>query len=132
MAFLTLEDFVGTLNVTLFPNLFYETRRIILPEEIVVIGGRVDTSGETIQILAEFVTAAEFYLPDIWLTLPAELDNPATLDGLKKIFDEHAGLNKVFLNRRGKWTKLQKKISDSSEIRGELQTLLGAKNIFFY
>ena len=132
MAFITLEDFGGAVEVTLFPNVFYTTRNIALPDDIVVINGRVDTSGEDVKFLAESVTAAEDYIADFWLTLPAELDMPETIDALKKIFDAHSGLSNVFLNQNGKWSRLTKKISDSDNLRGELETLLGAGNVRLY
>ena len=132
MAFLTLEDFHGTIEVTLFPNIFYNVVNVALPEEIVVIGGRVDNSNDAAQILADSVTAAENYLPEIFLTIPAQIDNDATLNGLKKIFSEHEGFNSVYVKRYGRWKKLDRKISDTSELRDELKTLLGAENVRLY
>ncbi|MBR4153634.1 MAG: DNA polymerase III subunit alpha [Selenomonadaceae bacterium] len=132
MAYLKLEDFSGTIDVTLFPNLFYQTMKIAQVDMIVVIEGRVDNSGDSLQILADKVLMAEDYEADFWLTIPARLENPATFDGLKKIFTEHAGDSRIFLNRNGVWKKLDVKISDGSELREELKNLLGAENVRLY
>ena len=132
MAFLTLEDFDGTIDVTLFPNAFYRTINVALPEEIVVVEGRVDNDGDTVQILADNVTAIEDYTADFWLMIPAQIDTPATVDALKKIFAEHAGDSRIFINRDGKWGRIQQKISDSPALREELKTLLGAENVRLY
>ena len=86
MAMLKLEDFDGVLDVTIFPNVFYNVMNLVLPDEIVVVTGRVDSSNDTIQILADSVMTAADYVPDFWLTIPAQIDNAATNDALKKIF----------------------------------------------
>ena len=72
------------------------------------------------------------FTSDFWLTIPAQLETPAMIDKLKKIFAEHEGWNLVFVNLRGKWKRLDKKISDSLELREELQTLLGKENVKLY
>ena len=132
MAYLKLEDFDGTIDVTLFPNVFYQTMNAAQIDEIVVIEGRVDNSNDPIQILADKVIRAEDYLPDFWLTIPARLENPATFNELKKIFSEHAGDSRIFLNRQGVWKKINAKISDGSALRKELRNLLGAENFKLY
>ena len=132
MAFLKLEDFGGVIDVTLFPNVFYETRNVALLEEIVVIEGRVDNSGDSFQILASNVVSAEDYLPDFWLIIPAQLEKSSTFDRLKKIFNKHTGGSRIFLNRYGEWKKLNPKISDSPALRDELRILLGKENIRLY
>ena len=128
MAYLKLEDFGGVLDVTLFPNIFYQTINIAVLDNIVVVEGRVDDS----QLLADKVTRAEDYAADFWLTIPARLENPATFDGLKQIFSEHAGNSRVFLNRQGTWKKIAAQISDSATLRKELGNLLGTENIRLY
>ena len=132
MAFLKLEDFSGAIDVTLFPKVFYQAVNLALPDEIVVVTGRVDNSNDTIQILAEIVVGVRDYVPDFWLTIPAQLDNPATLDKLEKIFVDNAGDCRTFFNRGGKWQRISKKISNDKNLRGELRNLLGAANIKIY
>ncbi|MBR0261272.1 MAG: DNA polymerase III subunit alpha [Selenomonadaceae bacterium] len=132
MARLKLEDFDGVINITLFPNVFYQSFNVAFPDEIVVVEGRVDTSADPIQILADRIISAETYVADFWLVIPEQLDKPSTFADLKKIFDEHAGLSQVFLNRDGKWRKINKKISDSLLLRDELKKLLSAENVRVY
>lgn len=132
MAFLKLEDFDGTIDVTLFPNVFYKTMNVAQLDDVVVVEGRVDNSSDTLQIFAGTVTAAANYVPDFWLKVPAQIDNPATLDKLKKLFAEHEGNSRINLNRHGEWKRITRKISDSSDLRGELKALLGADNVRLY
>ena len=133
MAFITLEDFSESLKVTIFPAVFNRCVNLIVPDEIVIIGGKVELSDEK-QILADKVTAAQNYLPDIYLTVPNKLENSATYERLKKIFAENRGDCEVFLNKRGKWQKLgnDKKISYDKKVFEQLKNLLGAENVKIY
>jgi len=132
MAFFTLEDFDGMIKVTLFPNVFYKNSNVAQVEEVVVVEGRVDSSNDTINVVADKITSAETYTADFWLIIPSTLEKPSTFKSLKKIFAENAGWSQVFLNRLGKWKKIAPKISDSSILRNELKKLLGADNVRLY
>ena len=132
MAYLKLEDFCGVLDVTLFPNVFYQTINIAVVEEIVVVEGRVENTVESIELMAAKVTRVEEYAADYWLRIPARLEKPATFDKLRKIFSEHAGDSRVFMNRRGDWKKIAAQISDKPTLREELEVLLGRENIRRY
>ena len=64
-------------------------------------------------------------------------DNPADFDASAVEFAgvdfaAHAGDSRVYLNQDGEWKRIAKKISDSSDLRGELKTLLGAENVRLY
>ena len=132
MAFITIEDFGGAVEVTIFPNVFNACNNILSVDEIVVVEGRVEVSGEAVQILANKITAAEDYVGTFWLTVPAQLKTPATIAELEKIFAEYAGDNPIMLNRDGMYRKIPQKISDSSELQGALKNFLGAENVKLY
>lgn len=132
MAFIKVEDFDGAIDVTIFPVIFYKAMSITTLNEIIVVEGRVEYSDEGVQILADTVTKAETYEPDFWLTIPAELDTPATNDALKKIFDGYSGYGQIFLNQGGKWKKITQKIANGPELCGKLKNLLGEKNVRLY
>ncbi len=132
MAYLKVEDFDGVLDVTIFPNVFTKCFGVAVRDEIVVVEGRVDNSGDSIQLLADRVLRAQDYSPDFWLTIPARLETPETLGKLKKIFVEHAGDSRIFLNRGGVWKKIASTISDGSVLCDELKNLLGNENVRLY
>ena len=134
MAFATLEDFDGTVDIVVFPEIFAEAlkKNFLQRGEVVIAAGRVDRTKDVLQVVAESVTAAAEYAPDFWLTIPAQIDNPATLDKLKQLLKVHAGWSSVYLNRNGIWSKITKKFSDSEKLRDELKNLLGEENIRLY
>ena len=133
MAFATLEDFSGSLKITIFPAVFNRYMNLIVPDEIVIIGGKVELGDEK-QILADKIISARNYLPDFYLTVPDELENFSTYDELKKIFSKNRGDCEVFLKKRGKWQKLgnDKKISYDKKICEQLKNLLGEENVKIY
>ncbi|MBR3499200.1 MAG: DNA polymerase III subunit alpha [Selenomonadaceae bacterium] len=132
MAFVKLEDFDGVIDVTIFPKIFDAAFKLVTVDEVVVVEGRVEVSGNGIQILADKVTAAENYAADFWLTIPARLEVPETFAGLKKIFSNHVGRSQVFMNRGGVWKKIPPKISDAPAVCDAVKKLLGAENVRLY
>ncbi len=133
MAFATLEDFSDSLKITIFPAVFQTCMNSILPEEIIVVSGKVETSGDSVQILADKIVGVEDYQPDFYLTISAQFENSETYDKLLEIFETRKGDSTIFLQRFGKWKKLtDKKISDSEQLRAELKNLLGAENVKIY
>ena len=133
MAFATLEDFLGSVKVVIFPSVFQTCMNAILPEEIVIVVGKVENSGDNVQILADKVIAAENYQPDFYLIIPPQFENNLFYDKLTEIFQKHKGSGAIFLQRSGKWKKLtDRKIADSNELRAELKNLLGAENVKIY
>ena len=133
MAFATLEDFLGSVKVVIFPNIFQTCVNEILPEEIIVVSGKVEFTADDVQILADKIVAAESYQPDFYLIIPERFENSLFYDKLAEIFKKHKGEGVIFLQRFGKWKKLKdKKISYSDELCKELKNLLGDENVKIY
>ncbi len=134
MAFLTLEDFRDSLNVTVFPAVFSTCVNLILPDEAIVVDGKIDFTNNEFQILAEKIIGAEEYEPEIFLIVPAQIENQTTINRLSKLFEEHAGKTTVNLNRFGRWRRLKAgvEISNGDKFSAELKNLLGAENVKFY
>lgn len=55
MAFVTLEDAYGACDVVLFPRVWTEAREKLLPDEIVVVCGKVDARKEPPSLIAQWV-----------------------------------------------------------------------------
>ncbi len=56
MAFVTLEDMHGTLDVVVFPRLFKETADIWQENAVVLVEGKIDKRGDSVNLLADSVT----------------------------------------------------------------------------
>jgi len=132
MAFANLEDASGKIKITIFSHVFHKYANLLVPEEIVIVAGKV-MRGEGLQFFAEEITSAENYSPDFYLTIAAQFENLEIYDKLVEILEMHKGDSQVFLRTQGKWKKLiNKKVLDSLELREELKNLLGAENVRTY
>ncbi len=55
MAFVTLEDMYGTLDVVVFPKLYKETQHLWAEDKVVIVDGRVERREDSISLIAERV-----------------------------------------------------------------------------
>jgi DNA polymerase-3 subunit alpha len=148
MAFATLEDFVGTVEVVVFSDCFEENRRIIRPESMVLVKGRASTKeGEKAKVVASEVTSlSKVYqkmktmLHVLLLTSGASED---ILNELKQILSSHPGKSPVILHVRtdqaggelGEPKELKMRLKNisvevSKELLEKLKCLCGEKNVY--
>lgn len=106
MAFLTLEDMRGTMEVVVFPNLYEQFTRFS-EESVLVIRGRVSIKEEThVVILAEEMTTLMALLnPEmegehILLKLDESLRTPEVRSQLLNLFKDYPGKVKVIVENR--------------------------------
>jgi DNA polymerase-3 subunit alpha len=109
MAFLTLEDMEGTVEVTVFPELFRSVASRLRSREPVLIRGRLDESDKGRVVLAEDVRGLDEILAEppsalsagaphaCRLRLPAE-SVPGALGTLSRLCEEHAGPVPLFVH----------------------------------
>jgi DNA polymerase-3 subunit alpha len=148
MAFATLEDFVGTVEVVVFSDCFEENRRIIRPESMILVKGRASTKeGEKAKVIASEVTSlSKVYqkmktmLHVLLLTSGASED---ILNELKQILSSHPGKSPVILHVRtdqaggeiGEPKELKMRLKNisvevSKELLEKLKCLCGEKNVY--
>ena len=105
MCILTVEDYQNSVEVVVFPNLFYETVEMLAEDAALVIQGRVDKSGDKIQIIADKITTLEEYRPACYVTIDDEHDTAPNMEKLKEIFGRFPGDVDVYLKRNNRWKK---------------------------
>ena len=112
MAFVTLEDMTGTVEVTVFPEPFKAAAPFLRSREPIVVRGRVDDGDKGRVVLAEDVRLLEQSLTQAAprragsageptacrLRVPAASDVPRTLAVLRGICEEHPGGAPVFVH----------------------------------
>ncbi len=135
MCFLTVEDYTHSLEVIVFPKVFYDHMNELLPESMVVVTGRVDASETGTKLLADEITSLEDYHPTYFLTIEPEV---ATADIQKKITDilaRHPGQNPVrfYLKAQKRHVKAEPgcAAADSPELAEELEKILGKGNVLW-
>ncbi len=127
MCFLELEDFTETMEVTVFPRLFYQHVNLLVPDTPVVVQGRLDCKEDGVKLLADVFWSMEEYLPEYYLTIPQEKDKKEIYDKLKRIFDKYRGNHNVYLCMNGKWRNIssQYRVDGSEECRKQLEQVIG-------
>jgi DNA polymerase-3 subunit alpha len=148
MAFATLEDFVGSVEVVVFSDCFEENRRIVRSESMVLVKGRASTKeGEKAKVVASEVTSLskvyqkmKVMLHVLLLTSGASED---ILNELKQILSSHPGKSPVILHVRtdqaggelGEPKELKMRLKNisvevSKELLEKLKCLCGEKNVY--
>ncbi|MBE5908105.1 MAG: DNA polymerase III subunit alpha [Lachnospiraceae bacterium] len=89
MAYVTIEDLYGTMEVIVFPRDFERNRRVLVEDSKVFISGRVDAQEEKdAKLLCESVTPFEEISKTLWIQFETKEDYEAMEQGL---FDAIAG-----------------------------------------
>jgi DNA polymerase-3 subunit alpha len=157
MAFATLEDFMGSVEVVVFSDCFEENRRIIRSDSMVLVKGRASTKeGEKVKVVASDVTSlSKVYqkmntmLHVLLLTSGASEDIIAELKG---VLSSHPGKSPVILHVRtdqaggelapnlidsgvGEPKELKMRLKNisvevSKELLEKLKCLCGEKNVY--
>ena len=131
MAFVTLEDFYGTLEVIVFPKTFAECRQYLEPDEKVMISGRVSA-----EVDRDAKLIADGILPisarKIWIQMEDRAVYDASWNGLLRELKKHPGTCEVVLSLKNE--KLRKTLSEAyagvdEELLGWLKRRFGAENI---
>ncbi|EJP32019.1 DNA polymerase III, alpha subunit [Selenomonas sp. FOBRC9] len=131
MLFADLEDFTGTLEVTVFPRVFYAHVSDLEPDRVVVMQGHVDTAGETPKLLADEIWRIDDYRTSYYLTPPQDAGRAALWEKMKDVFAAHTGDHPVYVQSDGRWRRLDETywIDGTPEVRAELSTLLGETSV---
>ena len=131
MCFLELEDYTHSVEVVVFPGVFYPHVNLLVPDAALVVQGRVNFTDDGVKVLADTITALDDYRQDYYISLAEERDAEATIEALYGILAAHPGEHIVFLNRKGRWQKLEPKywLDASPAVVQEIEALLGKGSV---
>mgnify|MGYP002681937944 FL=1 len=95
MAFVTLADLTGSLEVVVFPEAYQRHKDLVAPERTVFIRGKIDTRAEKRALVAQDVVSFEDAPTALGRVVTIRLDAERTtvqaLFGLKNVLAEHRG-----------------------------------------
>ena len=133
MAFLTLEDMYGSVEVVVFARDFEKNRSILTPDAKLFITGRASVSDDEAKLLFSKAISFDDIPRDVWLQFETKEAYERLQSELYQIIDRHAGSSfiKIYI-REGKLRKNlppQFAIASGGEALEELKTLLGAENV---
>ncbi|HET8679787.1 MAG TPA: DNA polymerase III subunit alpha, partial [bacterium] len=142
MAFMTLEDLTGSVEVIVFPKTYEQSALALKRDAVVIVHGRIDTADQQVKLLAESITA----LVDTGVTAPLVPEPETTLhvlldadrhgeDGLHRLRDllgRHRGDRPVLLTVRadGREVRLQApgvRVASGKDVVAAIEDLLGPR-----
>ncbi len=96
MAFVTVEDIDGRLEVVVFPSVFSDNAELLVEENVVVVTGEVSHRDEDVSLIAETIR-----IPGengrVYIEIPPGTQDAETIEQLKYILTQHSGDTPVYL-----------------------------------
>ncbi|WP_182188390.1 DNA polymerase III subunit alpha [Pectinatus frisingensis] len=129
MCIMQVEDFSQTVEIVVFPNVFYDSVNSIIQEEPVIVSGRVNLLDEGFKVIAAKIMSLEKYEETFWIQINAMQENHESLQKLKDILMNHHGNHVVCFyfssNNRKIKTQQQYWIDGNIETISTIEELLG-------
>jgi DNA polymerase-3 subunit alpha len=140
MAFITLEDFTGTVEVVVFSDCYEQNRRVIRADSMVLVRGRASTKeGEKPKVVAsEIMGLSKAYQkmrPPMHVLLLSSGTSQDIITELKGVLSEHPGKSPVILHVRTEDEELKMRLKNtevevSKDLLAKLKCLCGDKNVY--
>ncbi|MGL6016241.1 MAG: DNA polymerase III subunit alpha [Selenomonadaceae bacterium] len=135
MCFLDVEDFTNSIEVVVFPRVFYQHVNLLAPDVPVVIQGRFNETDTGSKVIADTICLLGEYQPEIRLRISGEKESEETFQALHEIFAAHHGTAMVYLQlvEKRKLIKTQPKfwLDPSPAAVEKLEALLGKGAVQF-
>ena len=133
MAFVTLEDLYGTVEVILFPRDYQKYRDLLVMDTAVYVKGRASVSEENGKLVAEFVISMDQVPKEIWIQVQNIGYFQEKQNMLYDVIRQHPGEREILIySREEKAVKRlpsYENLSGDAEVLQELENIFGEKNI---
>ena len=134
MAFITLEDLVGSVEVIVFPRDFEKYRELIEEGRKYIIAGKASLEGnDAAKLIAGKIIPFEEVPREVWLQFENKAELEKVEDELNKIFEGNKGNARVMLycreERQVKRVNTVRGISYAETVIDELKSKLGCDNV---
>lgn len=135
MAFIDLEDLVGTVEVVVFPKVYDKCQETIVEDKVVVIKGKLNFKEEEApKLLADSIVELKRVEDAITMKvkIPKDVPEKPTFEKIEKIFSENTGLIPVLIYMQNGSiirTKSDMCVNGSEKLVSELTQLLGEENV---
>jgi DNA polymerase-3 subunit alpha len=133
MAFLTLEDLTGSIEVIVFPTVFSRCTNELSRENIIVVEGKVTQEDEKFRVIANEIRSFPVDLTFLKLYLKIDKKDEVNMDELKKTLRFFSGETPVYVYfAEEKRTALASKdmwVSENKVLLDKLGILLKPENV---
>ncbi|MBU2489543.1 MAG: DNA polymerase III subunit alpha, partial [Proteobacteria bacterium] len=104
MAFVNLEDFQGTVEITIFPRVYGVCRELLEDDACIFVEGKVQKGEKAVKVLADQIIPAEEVEKNWTASVHVQLDlgktDRAILEVLREALQDHPGNSECFLHLR--------------------------------
>jgi DNA polymerase-3 subunit alpha len=104
MAFVTLEDMHGSVELTVFSSLYASASQLLFEDNPILVQGRVQKDDQSVKVVADVIIAMEqaeeLWTASVHLHLDVSRTDRGTLLGLQETLLQHPGTCRVFLHLR--------------------------------
>lgn len=129
MAFITLEDTLGTIEVVVFPKVYEQYRDMLEPDSKIFVYGRASISEDEGKILLDKVVPFSDVPKQLYVQCENKADFEDKRERLYEIVDAYPGDSEVFVvlkeEKQMKQLGAQFKVTVSEELLQEMKELLG-------
>ena len=102
MAAVMLEDFTGRIEATVFPDLYETAQALLVPEQVVVVSGRLEANDRGTKLLLSEVRSFEearvSFRPVLHIEVRAYELSVEWLEEVDRVLSDHAGGAEVYLH----------------------------------
>ena len=134
MAFITLEDMVGTVEVLIFPKIYEKSRAFLTEDSKVFLRGRVSIGDDPVgKLICEEVIAFEQIPNELWLQFEDQELYGKKIDDVMAVLRESEGKDRVVIYLKKE--RMLKRLSENwavdagNGLTGQLASVLGAANV---
>jgi DNA polymerase III subunit alpha len=142
MALVTLEDLQGTVEVTLWPEIFEASAELLASDEPILVKGTVDSFDNLPKVIAKEVLplseAKNHWKGKVHLRIRTPGLERDMMTSVKKVLAGHQGTNPLLVHfifpdekNRVRIVESDMKVRPSDDVIREVEALLGEESIYF-
>ena len=98
MCFAEIEDFTHSIELVVFPRVFYASVNVLVPDMAVLVQGRINMTADGAKILADKICSLEDYQPEYYITIHQNQETAENFQALQQVFTEYHGEHIVHLH----------------------------------
>ena len=133
MAFVTLEDLYGTVEIIVFPTIYQNVKPYLIEDNGIYVKGRASVSEESGKLIAEYIVPIDQIPKEVWIQTENIGEFTDKQQGLYKIIRKYPGKDEIVIfSKKEKAIKrlpAYENISAKNDIFNELKSLFGEKNV---
>ncbi len=135
MAFLTIEDMYGTLEIILFPRTYQEYREKLIMDQPVYVTGRATVSEESGKLIADKLIAMDEVQKEVWIRVDSLDTYRSKEEEMFSVIRAHPGRQNIYIYlkdiKKFKQLPSYQNINGDSDCIHELESCFGKKNVAF-